>query len=142
MCTVRAARALSGNNQPTTMDASGTQAQGAPTAWRRLQLRYPGGCIRCGKQLVKGIDALYDAATRTVRCTECVSTQKHGATWPDDSGVAGSSAQREFDRRHAAREERVRRRLGNTLGHLALAISDDPQSTRAWARGAHGEQQL
>lgn len=125
------------------MDAPGPPSSDAPSKGRRLRLRFEGTCVRCGKQLIKGTEALYDAATRTIRCVECaVTLELETPLIPDDSGVAGSSAQREYDRRHVAREERVRRRLGNTLGNVVLAISDDPQSTRAWARGAKGEEKL
>jgi hypothetical protein len=115
---------------------------GAQDPPRRLRLRYAGKCVRCGKDLSAGIDALYYASSRTVQCIVCDLTPAAAAPLIDDPGAAGSSAQREFDRRHAAREERVRRRLGNTLGNLVLAISDNPQSTRAWSRGAIGEQRL
>ncbi|WP_299518794.1 nuclease-related domain-containing protein [uncultured Serinicoccus sp.] len=56
-------------------------------------------------------------------------------------GVAGSSARREHERRVAQREERVRSRHPR-LGGLLLAISDEPQSTKAWATGAVGEERL
>lgn len=56
-------------------------------------------------------------------------------------GVAGSSARREHERRVARREERIRSKHPR-LGGLILAVSDDPQSTRAWATGAVGEERL
>ncbi|WP_408665822.1 nuclease-related domain-containing protein [Jatrophihabitans sp.] len=56
-------------------------------------------------------------------------------------GIAGGSAQQEFDRRHAKREERVRS-AHPRLGGLILALSDDPQSTTAWKSGAVGERKL
>ena len=61
---------------------------------------------------------------------------------PVDSGLAGGSAQREFEARRSARRERVRRRLGNVLGEVLLAVTNEPQSTRAWAQGAAGEAKL
>jgi hypothetical protein len=57
-------------------------------------------------------------------------------------GTAGASARQEYERRHASREAKVRARLGNVLGGIVLAVTDDPQSTRAWARGAVGEEKL
>lgn len=60
---------------------------------------------------------------------------------PIDSGTAGASARREFDRRHAKREARIRDAHPH-LGGLMLALSDDPQSTRAWDGGARGEEAL
>lgn len=60
---------------------------------------------------------------------------------PVDSGTAGASARREFERRHAKREARVHEAHPH-LGGLILALSDDPQSTRAWDAGARGEEVL
>jgi hypothetical protein len=57
-------------------------------------------------------------------------------------GEAGASAQREYDRRSSARKAKVRAALGNVLGGVVLALSDEPQSTRAWQRGALGERTL
>ncbi|GAA5165927.1 nuclease-related domain-containing protein [Ornithinimicrobium tianjinense] len=56
-------------------------------------------------------------------------------------GVAGSSARREHERRVAAREQRIRSKHPR-LGGLILAVSDDPQTTKAWATGAVGEERL
>ncbi|WP_231567831.1 nuclease-related domain-containing protein [Sinomonas humi] len=57
------------------------------------------------------------------------------------SGVAGSSARREYERRKAKDEERLREKWGR-LGGLAVALSDERQSTKAWERGAVGEERL
>lgn len=57
---------------------------------------------------------------------------------PIDFGVAGASALAEHERRHKNREERALAR-GRVRGRIALALSDDPQSTKAWAKGAAGE---
>ena len=61
---------------------------------------------------------------------------------PEDSGIAGASAQREYEARRSRRRERVRGRLGNVLGEVVLAVTNEPQSTRAWAQGAAGEAKL
>jgi hypothetical protein len=61
---------------------------------------------------------------------------------PDlDGGRAGGSAQREFERRKDKRESRVREKHPR-LGGLILALSDEPQSTKAWAKGAEGERRV
>ena len=57
------------------------------------------------------------------------------------SGVAGASAQREYERRKNKREKRIRE-AHPRMGSLILALSDDPQSTKAWATGAQGEERL
>jgi hypothetical protein len=57
------------------------------------------------------------------------------------SGPAGGSARAEHERRVARREQRIRS-AHPKLGGLILALSDDPQSTRAWASGALGEERV
>jgi len=58
------------------MDVGGELRSGSATrAARRLRLRYPGTCERCGTELAPGTDAVYDAARKTIRCVSCpVST--------------------------------------------------------------------
>lgn len=51
----------------------------------------------------------------------------------------GASAQREYERRVAARDARVRARHPR-LGGLLLALTDEPSTTRVWQQGARGEQ--
>jgi hypothetical protein len=106
---------------------------------RKMRLRYAGSCTVCGKNLAKGEEALYDPSTRTVRCIVCESIASESV---GDPGVAGASAGREYERRKSARDARVRARLGDLLGGVVLAMSDEPQTTRAWARGAAGERKL
>jgi hypothetical protein len=55
--------------------------------------------------------------------------------------AAGGSAQREYDRRKQRREDAVRAKHPRAGGFL-LAVTEEPQSTRAWARGAEGERKL
>lgn len=118
---------------------------------KRMRLRYAGTCRVCGSELPARAEAIYERATRTVRCVSHeVSTSNAGPVEdvPDlavpevvDPGTAGASARREFDRRKAAREERIRAKHPK-LGGLILAVSDDPQSTTAWNTGALGEERL
>ena len=116
---------------------------------KRLRLRYAGTCHRCGVALPAGTDAVYHPAAKTVRCVECRAA--HAAADEEsldeadpatiDPGTPGASARREFERRHAKREDRIRARYPR-LGGLLLALSDDPQSTRAWDTGAVGEERV
>lgn len=116
-----------------------------------MRLRYRGVCRSCGADLAAGTYAMYDRPNRSVRCIECpAGAALHGgpaAGIPEVQenehvrGSAGDSARREFERRKSAREARVRGRYPR-LGGLLLALSEDPQSTRAWASGADGERRL
>ncbi len=58
-----------------------------------------------------------------------------------ESGVAGSSARREYERRKTKDEEELRAKWGR-FGGLAVALSDERQSTKAWDKGAIGEERL
>ena len=77
-----------------------------------------------------------------MRCLGC-EHESPLSTSPSHLSVseAGASARREYERRRANREARVRERFG-ALGGVVLALSDEPQHQRAWARGAEGEANL
>lgn len=111
-------------------------------AARQMRLRYAATCIQCGKGLARGKEALYDPSTRTVRCMACEAPPPARVEAVDDPGTAGASAYREYERRRSARQDRVKGTLGEMLGGVVLAVTDEPQSTRAWERGSIGEQKL
>src|SRR5690606_21126447 len=123
-----------------------------------MRLRYGGTCVRCSRTLPAGAHAVYLRASRSVRCLECSvpvapADDSSGSAPPlaaDDatrvkatrgSDIAGGSARGEYERRRAKREETIRARYPR-LGGLILALSNDPQSTRAWERGAIGEEMM
>jgi hypothetical protein len=60
---------------------------------------------------------------------------------PIDPGTAGASARREHRRRVTKREARIRT-AHPRIGGLILAVTEEPQTTTAWARGARGEELL
>jgi hypothetical protein len=118
---------------------------------KRMKLRYAGACRLCGAELAARTEAIYERSTKTVRCLDCspaapvVEVQAERASKPPidqiDVGTPGASARREYERRQAKRETRIRGRHAK-LGGLILAMSDDPQSTTAWDTGALGEERL
>jgi len=139
-----------------------SETGGAPSAAvGRMRLRYAGTCRACGTALPAGETAVYERESKTVVCLACASTPApEGAAPPMESdagpspvepdapelerivaGSAGASAQREYERRRAEREERVRT-AHPKIGGFLLAVSDEPQSTTAWATGARGEELL
>ncbi|WP_239070239.1 nuclease-related domain-containing protein [Cellulomonas chitinilytica] len=97
-------------------------------------------------QLRVGESAVYERATKTIRCAFCVSTA-FGTEAPrvfsplavPEIGNAGASAQREHDRRATKREDRIRAAHPRLAG-MILALTEEPQSSRAWSAGAKGEQ--
>ena len=58
-----------------------------------------------------------------------------------ETGTAGASAMREYERRRRSREHRVREKHPR-IGGLILALSEPPSHETAWARGAAGEQRV
>jgi hypothetical protein len=108
---------------------------------KRMRLRYAGACRLCGVALPAKTEAIYERSTKTVRCLD------HDASVPErtaeeiDPGTPGASARREFERREGNRERRIREKHPK-LGGLIHALSDEPQSTKAWDTGALGEERL
>jgi Nuclease-related domain len=129
-----------------------------PTSAKRMRLRYPGSCRACLAELPAGGWAVYFRDAKQVECLACYGTGEPPAISadlrpgtaeavppsepePSNPGEAGASARREYERRVAKREDRIRT-AHPRLGGLILALSDEPQSTQAWARGAVGEEKL
>ena len=128
-----------------------TSGGDAVTAAKVMPLRYAGTCEACGSDLAAGTRAGYLKSTRTVRCLPCLepappevpaaSVTEPTAPEPVETGAAGSSARREYERRSVKREARIRE-AHPRLGGLILALTDEPQGTTAWASGARGEEPL
>ena len=111
---------------------------------KRMRLRNAGTCRLCGRAHDAGADAIYERTLKAIRCVECTPGPVDVVTVDvpilEESGSgAGASARREYERRRDAREERIRAEHPK-LGGLILALSDDPQSPKAWERGAVGEE--
>lgn len=147
------------------MDDLPVSAADPPT--KRMRLRYAGTCRGCRAALPAGEMAIYHREAKQVECLSCgaatadvepgaqaldtrPTTHEQPAVpepatttvdIPVDPGIAGASARREHERRLAKREERIRSRHPR-LGGFILAMTDEPQSTRAWERGARGEELL
>ena len=116
-----------------------------------MRLRYDGVCRVCDAELAARVEAIYERSTKTVRCLDCspapsvveVRAQRASTPHPEplDPGTPGASARREYERRQARREARIREKHPK-LGGLILAVTDEPQSTKAWDTGAIGEERL
>lgn len=98
-----------------------------------IRLRYSGTCATCGAALHAGQAATWEAQARTTTCITCVRTIEPGA--------AGASARKEYERRRGRRAEKIEARWRRLAGVVKF-MSDDPQSTKAWAKGSEGEQRL
>src|SRR6266511_2570817 len=117
---------------------------------RTIRLRYPAVCSCCGADLPPRTEAVWDRAARAATCLACAdlngdepasAEQAPAPPPPLERGEAGSSARRRYQRLHERREKQAREELGRLSG-IYLALTDDPQSTRAWGVGSSGERQL
>lgn len=106
---------------------------------KRMKLRYAGVCRLCGTVLPARGEAIFDRVAKTVRCVACrietaeavgVATGAMAVeARPEDSGVAGSSARREYERRKAKDEERLRQKWGKLGGMTAASRVQGRTST-------------
>jgi hypothetical protein len=103
---------------------------------KRIRLRYDGRCSCCGKFVPAHSYAYYDDTRKTVRCTSCPASPT-----PTPSNTPGASARREHDRRKAKDKQRLREKWGR-FGGVAVALSDERSSTKAWERGTVGEERV
>lgn len=110
---------------------------------KQMRLRYAGACRVCDNSLPAKTEAIYERSTKTVRCLG--HEQSNGDTVtvdePIHAGTPGGSARREFERREQNRERRIREKHPR-LGGLIHALTDKPQTTKAWDTGALGEERL
>ncbi|MDP9332009.1 MAG: NERD domain-containing protein [Actinomycetota bacterium] len=116
---------------------------------RLIRLRYDGTCARCGSAVPAGERGWWNREAKKVRCQTCgpdtaASVEpaiEQQASAAIDVGVAGASARAEYERRKRCREETVRARHPR-VGRFILAVTDEPQATKAWAQGSVGEQRV
>jgi hypothetical protein len=60
-----------------------------------------------------------------------------------DTGRAGISAMKEYERRHANDQLKIEEKWGTgRIGKVAKFLADEPQTTKAWAKGADGERRV
>jgi hypothetical protein len=106
-------------------------------------LRYAAACSRCGAVLPPRTRAAWNKERREATCTTCLSQPSISPTGTVaiDRGIPGASAALEGRRRRAKRESQINA-AHPRIGKLILALTDEPQSTRAWEKGAAGEQWL
>jgi len=118
-----------------------------------MAIRRDDACSVCGAALAAGERAQWDSTAKTLTCLSCAAgppsveavaeaiVEARPETPPIDLGRPGASARKEYERRQAKREKEIEDKWGTgRLGRFAKAFSDDPQTTKAWAKGARGEE--
>jgi hypothetical protein len=90
-----------------------------------IRLRYPAACRLCGTAIEAGATGYWDRADRGATCVPCAASSPadpFAGVDPELTGIAGASAQAEFERRRA--------RYGQT------------KANKSWEKGAEGERHL
>lgn len=106
-------------------------------------VKYDGPCARCGRTLARGVPAVWDRAARKMHCVECPREAIETPAPVIDPGVGGRSAGAEYERRTAKRDAAITERWGTGVtAKVVRALRTEPQTTRAWAIGAAGEEKL
>lgn len=103
-----------------------------------MSLRRDGECL-CGAFVPRGTTAGWHRALRVVLCGSCLKLDAPADAV--DVGMPGASLDREYARRVAAREARVRARHPR-IGGLLLRLSGPKRTTEAFAIGAAGEREV
>ena len=126
-----------------------------PVTVKRLRLRRPDSCATCAIPLAIGDEAGWDRGNRTVTCLSCLdipvdeaappssasAKAESAAPPPIETSEPGASLEREYERRVAARDKRVRERHPR-IGGFLLAVTSEPATTEAFALGAQGERRV
>jgi hypothetical protein len=118
-----------------------------------MALRRPDVCVVCATALDANTRAEWNPRRKVVTCLGCVerriqvepeqpSAKATLTAPPFERGTPGASARRKYDKLHNQREEHAKQKLGRHLGGVYLALSNEPQSTRAWGIGSRGERLL
>lgn len=132
-------------------EAGLTAGAGAEEALeKRMKFRYAGACRLCGTALPARCDAIYERATKTVRCVECPTVHQDLVEVEVEAVVEQGDASPEMLVRLLAVSTNAARprtriasaRSGDGLAGIAVALSDERQRTKAWERGAVGEERL
>lgn len=121
--------------------------------FRPLRLDRAWPCSKCAAELSSGSDVLWNPRNREVICLSHLDESKsliggqnsdrHESKYVENEksffrGEAGGSAREKYEHLATRRRERVTSNHSK-IGRFLLAISPEPQSTNAWARGAKGE---
>lgn len=145
---------------------------------KKMALRRADVCAACGSAVLAGREAWWDAKAKTVTCTSCrdggstpttpappptPEAEEPAPTHPPDrqTGSAGRSARKEYERRSAKEAAKNQQRIDDdrawreatverrpVLGRVATALTPKPtiaperQTTTAWKVGAEGEERV
>jgi len=130
-----------------------------------ITLRYAASCSNCSIRLQAGVHGRWNSVNKSITCMSCNSGAERilpvitpdenssqklerradglETTRTGESGVAGRSARREYERRQAKQTNRIESVWGTGLmGRIVKAIAGEPSSTSAWSKGASGEERV
>ena len=106
--------------------------------------------------MAPGSPGWWNSENRTASCETChaadsgrppavppIAVPELSETLPTTppTSTAGASAKLIYERKHERRAAQIEQRWGRLSGVVKF-LSDDPQSTKAWAKGSEGERKL
>ncbi len=110
------------------------------TAWwvQRERAVY---CVSCGRP--EGGDRGDPASSTSTRLPLSTGGAPLPPPPPIETGTAGISARKEYERRTARAERQIEAKWGTgRIGRIAKLLAEEPQTTTAHAKGADGEERL
>ena len=105
--------------------------------WKQITAKRLSTCEVCLAEIQKGEPLIWSKAGGVVRCLTC--EDKSIRQIAKSSGVAGKSAQEQFEKKAAKRREVRVEKLGKHLGAVANLMYGDGTNAEKWKKGAEGE---
>jgi len=108
--------------------------------WRKLSIRNPECCSVCKNEFPSRTVLWCETSSKTLRCIPCHLDQSNIlAKQVGIDGTAGSSAAKEYKKRKASYENKIRSEHP-VLGEFIARFGDEPHTVKAWKKGQKGEQ--
>jgi hypothetical protein len=105
--------------------------------WKQITAKRLSTCKVCSSEIQRGELLFWSQAGGVVRCLTC--DEKNSKPRAKSSGVAGKSAQTQFEKKSAKRREERVEQLGKRLGAVANLMYGDGTNATKWKKGAEGE---
>ena len=124
-----------------------------------INLHFDDYCSTCGAHLPPSTKAMWDRDAHEATCLQCVLDKRDSQTIDEalleaigvpkkpDSGAAGASARREYERRHAKREAELDRDSGDCRASLSFSSTirsrrgpgpKAPKASDTWPKDSRG----
>ncbi len=108
--------------------------------WKLIKAKRTSSCEVCGQLSPTGSEIYWSRSKGVIRCLDCGSTASIGDF--DESGIAGKSAQVQYERKSEKTRQTRENLLGAKFGRVASFLMGEGQYAKAWKKGAIGERYI